>query len=865
LNFSKLRGEKMTRRIVTLAMLSANYVFCASCSGGADTDYSARPPLFNKLYVPSSGVGFGRGGGSHKGEAIKVTGFDPEPFGRGVARANNPVHSIVIGSGITSIPKHAFRDMPKLQNVSFEPSSKLTDIGEDAFGCCHELRSINIPRSVQTIGKRAFSWCKALSSVMFESSSNLQEIGPEAFYNTGLEFITIPARVTTINEAFSFCTNLKVVTFEPESSLTAIGPSTFAHCRSLQEIEIPSNIPRIGESAFSCCGLTSITIPSTVLAIDASAFAGSEALQVVTFATGSVIAAIAGSTFRACRSLISITLPPSVVSIGAEAFVDCTGLSSVIFATGSQLNTIGRAAFGDCTNVNGGLLEINCPDSVTKIEPGAFAGTRVRLSIPESCIPQLPQNPAATPDEQRLVEIQALGSIFMRVHKSGNYYNNKLYKFCELDENSVGSIVRIVKADGTDTEYTLTNAKDRTWRCKDKERQYNIPSPTVSPTNGAVDFGDGGYRLPEGEISTVNFLHPALSTIPPYALPIAFGGSHCSKINHVGIGPHIAIIGPQAFHGIPLHSVNFAPESQLITIGDKAFYGCPLHEINIPSTVRTLGKEAFAHTPLANISWSDSIESVGAYAFFHCQWLQSINIPSCVSSIEVSTFQDCTRLTAVAFPNNSQLRTIKERAFCTCPLETITIPAGVIEIGPDAFSWTALTSVTFQGNNLKTIGKRAFDGCKQLREIQIPTGVKTIGAKAFSGCCALTNINVPAGIERIEDHALADCSALTSITFPAGIEHIGDHALVDCRALRRIEFDATSDALFNGAPASTETRLALLNRIAPPYPDLLEARFADSPNDVFEVRGEQWQHRLKTIEEIEREAREREQAHEGVA
>jgi hypothetical protein len=826
----------MTRRIVTLAMLSANYVFCASCSGGADPDYSAQS-LFNKLDVSSSGVSYNRNYGSDKGYVIKVTELNQEePFERGTAR--DEVHGIVIGAGITSIPDRIFCDMENLQSVSFEPPSKLTDIGKEAFGRCPKLQSINIPSSVQTIGNGAFGGCSALSSVMFESQSKLQKIGDGAFRNTDLEFITIPKSVIKIGAgAFCSCRLLNNITFGQECDITEIGPDTFAFCMRLQEIALPSRIQRIGECAFYGSGLTSITIPSTVLAIDASAFDKCEALQVVTFADGSNIAEIAGNTFRACCSLSSITLPQSVVSIGAEAFAHCTRLSSVNFAPGSQLETIGRAAFGDWMNVNGGLLEINCPDSVEKIAPGAFAGARVRLSIPESCIPQLPPHTAATPDE-RLVKIHTfLNSTFMRVHAPYHYHysDDNNVKFCELDENSVGSIVRIVEANGTCTEYTLTNAKDRTWSYKDEEQQYNISSPTISPTNGVVDFGDGGYRQPEGEISTVNFRHPTLSTIPPNALPTAFGGSHCAGIRHVNIGPHVTIIGPQAFQGLFLTSVNFAPVSQLTTIGDKAFSNCKLHEINIPSTVTTLGKAVFAYTQLKNIALSDNVESVGARAFCYCQLLQSINIPPRICSIESGTFQDCMNLTAVTFPNNSQLHTIKKRAFRGCHLPTITIPAGVIEIGPDAFSRTALTSVTFQGNNLKTIGENAFCCCNRLREIKIPAGVKTIGPRAFSRC-----------------------NSLEHISFPPGIAHIGDDALDECYALSRIEFGATSDALFNGAPASTETRLALLNRIAPPYPDLLEARFADSPNDVFEVRGEQWQHRLKTREEIERE-----QAHEG--
>jgi hypothetical protein len=758
-------------------MLSANYVFCA---GGDDPDYSAKPP-FNKLDVSRDDASFGRDRGSGAGKVITVKQLNQrEPFGLEAARNN--VRSIVIGSEITSLPNYIFSRMENLQNVSFELPSGLKDIGANAFFSCINLLSINIPDSVQTIGQSAFWGCRALASVIFESSDNLQKIGHYAFRSTGLDFITIPKSVTTIDGAFSDCPNLKVVTFEPGSRITEIGPETFGSCVSLQGIKLPDSVRKIGVTAFVCSGLTSITIPSAVEAIGSNAFYRCVLLRNVTFAKNSNLKKISERAFMGCQSLGAITLPPSVESIKAEAFADCDALHIVDFEAGSNLKTIGTAAFQDSAHTRREPLKINVPASVQKIHPGAFAGTRVNLSIPESCIPQLLPNPTATPDEQRLVKIHTfLNSLLMRANNPDTILTQPITKrLGEIDKNSVGSIVRIVKADGTDTEYTLTDAERRTWRYKVNEQQYDISSPTVMPINGVVDFGDGVRRLPEGEISTVNFTNAALSTIPPDALPNAFGGSSCAKITSVSINSSVTEIGPLAFQHIPLTSVNFAPGSQLTTIGDVAFASCDLKRITLPDTVTTIGTAAFINNPLEQIAWSNHIESIGQRAFFRCP-LQRIDIPPLVRKIEESTFYCCTSLTTVNFSSSNQLRRIEASA---------------------------------------------FEDCTRLQRITIPAGVTSIGASAFSGC-----------------------HALTSITFPAGIEHIGNKALAGCPALSSIKFGATSNALFNGAPASTDTRLALLNRIAPPRPPIsglppaiCEARFADSPRDVFELREGQWQH-----------------------
>lgn len=77
---------------------------------------------------------------------------------------------------------------------------------------------------------------------------------------------------------------------------------------------------RIGEHAFwSCDGLTSVTLPSSVKWIDHGAFIGCGRLTSVTFPSGLV--QIGSDAFCDCNNLTSVTLPSSLVEIGSEAFI----------------------------------------------------------------------------------------------------------------------------------------------------------------------------------------------------------------------------------------------------------------------------------------------------------------------------------------------------------------------------------------------------------------------------------------------------------------------------------------------------------------------------------------------------------------
>ena len=95
--------------------------------------------------------------------------------------------------------------------------------------------------------------------------------------------------------------------------VTSIGEYAFADCSGLTSITIPNSVISIGNYAFAGCSeLTSITIPSSVTSIENYAFVG-------------------------CSELTSITIPSSVTSIGNYAFGNCSGLKTIYIPNGAQL------------------------------------------------------------------------------------------------------------------------------------------------------------------------------------------------------------------------------------------------------------------------------------------------------------------------------------------------------------------------------------------------------------------------------------------------------------------------------------------------------------------------------------------------
>ena len=67
----------------------------------------------------------------------------------------------------------------------------------------------------------------------------------------------------------------------------------------------------------------------------------------------------------------------------------------------------------------------------------------------------------------------------------------------------------------------------------------------------------------------------------------------------------------------------------------------------------------------------------------------------------------------------------------------VVIPERATGIADSAFARTGITSITFSGNNMTTIGMEAFSGCSSLNSISFPASLKSIGYRAFYGCSAL--------------------------------------------------------------------------------------------------------------------------------
>ena len=113
-----------------------------------------------------------------------------------------------------------------------------------------------------------------------------------------------------------------------KTKITEINPQTFYDCSNLKYVLFPSTLLAVQSSAFNyCISLTTITFPENFIGIANEGFANCKALKNISL--NNKLEDIYGMAFYNCSSLEKISLPASLTSIGNNTFSGCISLKSV--------------------------------------------------------------------------------------------------------------------------------------------------------------------------------------------------------------------------------------------------------------------------------------------------------------------------------------------------------------------------------------------------------------------------------------------------------------------------------------------------------------------------------------------------------
>ena len=228
------------------------------------------------------------------------------------------------------------------------------------------------------------------------------------------------------------------------------------------------------------------------------------------------------------------------------------------------------------------------------------------------------------------------------------------------------------------------------------------------------------------------------------------------KITEVVIESGVEKIGGNAFRDhISITTVTLS--ETLTKIGHHAFFKTDIAHISIPNSVKQIEYCAFEGcSKLENIAIPDSVTDLGGRTFYACTTLESASIGSGISALSDAIFYGCTALKTVIL--SAGLTSIGRvipggnyaaATFGNCSsLESIQLPSSVTTIGIYAFNGcTALCAIDL--SPVTTIQAYSFLGCTSLQTVKLGNGLTHIGEYAFQDC-QLENICFPDSLEKIE-------------------------------------------------------------------------------------------------------------------
>lgn len=260
-------------------------------------------------------------------------------------------------------------------------------------------------------------------------------------------------------------------------------------------------------------------------------------------------------------------------------------------------------------------------------------------------------------------------------------------------------------------------------------------------------------------------------------------------------------------------------------IPDGAFANCySLVSVTYPDTLTSIGDNAFQSCrELRDISLPAGLTRIGSFAFLSCSSLKTnqdaLTIPAAVTTIGDRAFSGCARLEAFEVdPLNTAFTSLDgvllnkaQTILITCPgakAGTFAIPETVTTIRISAFAdCKKLTGVTIP-ESIKALPENAFGGASGLTRLGLPSGLTSLGLSVFANS-GLTNVSLPAGVRTIPGSAYQGCSGLVTVTLPEQITRVDAYAFGGCNNLTEINIPPTVSNL--GAEFVSGARLTGIN------------------------------------------------------
>lgn len=693
------------------------------------------------------------------------------------------------------------------------------EIPQDTFRYDSSFSKVVIEEGITSIGNSAFYRCDELESVTLPES--LESIGEYAFYGTDLKDIVIPSGVKTIeNYSFSSCYNLESVTIEnPECDIyddydmfcyaVIIGDidstaQTYAETygRKFKDIKTGVFIGKCGESAEYTYIDGVITISGTG-EVTGHAFSGDSDIRSIIFEEG--ITSISESAFYNLWNLNGITIPSTVTEIVPGAFGGCSSSLAVTISEDNQNYTYSNGFLmnKERTVVYSYWLDrdtVKIPSTVTEISSYAFKGSYVDvIELPEN-VTDISENAFAdTNNIDNIIIKNPSCSIFdskntlayvsnvvitgYKDSTAAAYADNYGCSFCDIETDEIsgkcGSSATFTLINGVLTISGTGSINSESFNSKE-----NIKSVIIE--DGITSIGDSVFSycenltsviLPETltEIGSNAFYYTHITEIvlPESVEKIdSYAFSSCYYLDSITIlnkECEIYKSNSTIYYSAEIkgysdstayeYAMDYGRKFTDLETGETFIKGMCNDTISytIKDNVITISGQGalenqsdysslFGSNTFTDVIIEEGITSIGSKVFSSYSGIKSVIISSTVEDISASAFSNCDSIEKFTIsPDNKNYSF--ENGFILNKDKTILVRCIILD------------TETVIPDSVVSIGESAFEGCGNLKNIEIPTNVASIGKFAFAGCKNLDRITILNKKCEIFDERFTICSS----------------------------------------------------------------------------------------------------------
>lgn len=567
--------------------------------------------------------------------------------------------------------------------------------------------------------------------------------------------------------------------------------------------------------------LERISIPGTVKTIDSYSFAGCIRLASVGLAEG--IEEIQENAFWFCK-LLRLYLPDSVRSIN-KAFSNCSILEHIEIGTGMREM---KGAFMKCPSIRTVICNAQNPPEINEKTFDADIYMHADLFVPYPLVEKYTNHPLWG-QFKNIHEIADTVPSDVQHNRATHPMKDGIRYFLDLSNAEAW----VCPLEGSEIY---------------RQKEVVIPDkfennfPVVRIDDNAFDQSEvTSIKLPSGlkSIGTYAFCNSGLTSISlPASLTLIDGSAfEGCPLKEIDIPGSVTTIGDNAFSCGKLERITLHTGLRKIGAGAGAFTETlALGELTLPSTVTEIGLNAFAGAELKNVTcmaltppkieknqafdeqvMQNAVLRVPSSALAAYQadpawgkFRQIFGMGSDQSSTSVASTGDTFVVNYIRYeiidPNAKVVHVARIRENFKDWFEHCENDYGVADL-------VIPSSVNYQGQEYVVQGindEAIMDEGHSIGVLEIPGTVKTIGRKAFYGCANIKSLILHDGLETLEESCFETERANKSIqlTLPNTLKKIGRRAFFNCFITGEVQIPDSVTSI--GESAFEQTHISTL-------------------------------------------------------